>query len=142
MGIKLWHLPLRLPTGLYLLDAGLSKQRADDRTAEQLHSLASTAFPQFAKMSPQQFVALLSASEVALAAALLAVPLVSPLLAGLGLLGYGAALNQLYLRVPGMHEEGSLRPTQQGVPLSKDFWLTGIGMALVLDALASPRRRR
>jgi hypothetical protein len=33
-------------------------------------------------------------------------------------------------------------PTQQGIPLAKDFWLTGIGAALVLDSIFAPRRRR
>ena len=34
-----------------------------------------------------------------------------------------------------MRREGSLRPTQQGVPLAKDAWLVGIGAGLMLDGL-------
>jgi hypothetical protein len=34
-----------------------------------------------------------------------------------------------------MREEGSLRPTQQGVPLAKDVWMLGIGATLIVDAL-------
>jgi hypothetical protein len=36
----------------------------------------------------------------------------------------------------GQREEGSLRPTQQGIPLSKDIWLAGIGASLHIDGLA------
>lgn len=142
MATRLWHLPVRLSTGLYFLNSGLSKQRMDDQTAEQLHGMATTAFPAFAKLTPQQFASLLSASEVAVGVGLVAVPFVPPMLAGLGLLTFGAALNALYLRVPGLRQEGSLRPAQQGIPFAKDFWLTSIGAALVLDALTPSRRRR
>jgi hypothetical protein len=41
-----------------------------------------------------------------------------------------------------VRREGSVRPTQQGVPLAKDVWLTAIGAALVLDSIFSPKRRR
>jgi hypothetical protein len=41
----------------------------------------------------------------------------------------------LYLRTPGMRREGSLRPTEQGIPLSKDVWLAAIGASLVIDDL-------
>jgi hypothetical protein len=140
MATRLWHLPLRLPPGLYFLEVGLTKQRADDQTAAQLHGMAAIAYPMVNKMSPQQVVSLLSASEIAVGVALVAVPFVPPMLAGLALLGYGAALNRLYFKVPGMRREGSLRPSQQGVVIAKDFWLTGTGAALVLDSLTSRRR--
>jgi hypothetical protein len=32
-----------------------------------------------------------------------------------------------------MRQEGSLRPTRQGIPLAKDSWLLGIGTSLVLS---------
>jgi hypothetical protein len=43
-----------------------------------------------------------------------------------------------------MHEEGSLRPTEQGTALAKDVWMLAIGSALVLDALGDhvPGRKR
>ena len=34
-----------------------------------------------------------------------------------------------------MRREGSLRPTQSGVPLAKDAWLVGIGLGLLADGL-------
>jgi hypothetical protein len=41
----------------------------------------------------------------------------------------------LYARTPGMRKQGSLFPTQQGIPLAKDAWLMGIGLGLVIDDL-------
>ena len=32
-----------------------------------------------------------------------------------------------------MRQEGSLRPTRQGIPLAKDVWLLGIGASLILS---------
>ena len=142
MATKPWHLPVRLATGAIILDQGLKKQGAGDEQAAWLHGMATTAFPQFAEMSPKQFVALLSTCEVALGLALIAVPVVPPAVAGAGLVAFAGCLNRLYLRAPGMREKGGLRPTQQGTPLAKDIWMTSIGAALLLDSLFAPKRRR
>jgi hypothetical protein len=40
-----------------------------------------------------------------------------------------------------MREEGSLRPTQEGIPLAKDAWMGGIGLALMVDEVAGRARR-
>jgi hypothetical protein len=39
--VEAWHLPPRLITGAYFLNAGLSKRGADDATAGQLHGFAA-----------------------------------------------------------------------------------------------------
>jgi len=57
------------------------------------------------------------------------------LLAGAGLVAFSAGLLGLYLRTPGMREEGSLSPTPQGTPIAKDVWMLGAGLGLVVDAL-------
>ena len=62
------------------------------------------------------------------------VPLLSLTAFALGTLG-------LYLRTPGMRQEGSLRPTQQGIPLAKDAWMVGIGLALMIDEVAGRANR-
>ncbi|HYT26279.1 MAG TPA: DoxX family membrane protein [Actinomycetota bacterium] len=142
MATKPWHLPLRVATGAFILNSGLSKLDADEERAKQLHAMASTAFPQFADMDPKQFATLLSTGELLLGTALLAVPFVPPLVAGLGLVAFATGLNRLYLKVPGMRQEDSVKPTQQGIPLAKDVWMTAIGAALVLDSIFAPRRRR
>ncbi len=65
----------------------------------------------------------------------LLLPVVPPGLAGLILTGFSGGLLGLYLRIPGMRQEGSLRPTQQGTALAKDIWLLGIGVSLLLSDL-------
>ena len=104
--------------------------------------MAAHAFPQLGEMEPERFVKLLSTGEIALGTALIAVPVVPPLLAGLGLLGFSAGLNQMYLKAPGLRREGTVRPTEQGTAIAKDIWMTSIGAALVMDSLFSPKRRR
>jgi hypothetical protein len=61
------------------------------------------------------------------------------LLAGAALTGFAGGLLGLYMKTPGMRREGSLRPSQQGIGLSKDIWLLGIGLGLVAEELAQRR---
>ena len=70
--------------------------------------------------------------EVILGAALLT-PVVPAALAGAGLTAFSAGLLGLYLKVPGMRQQGTLKPTQEGQAIAKDSWLLGIGLALLLD---------
>ncbi len=132
MKFKLWHVPVRLATGAFILNSGLAKLQADDEEMHKgIHGMASTAYPQFANMEPRTFTKALGAAETALGAALLT-PFTGPRLAGAGLTAFSAGLVGLYLKVPGMTEDG-IRPTQQGLALAKDSWLLAIGMALMLD---------
>ncbi len=133
--MKLRRLPLRLAAGAYILNSGLSKWNADQAIADQLHGFASTAYPQVKQLRPEQFARVLSVSEIAVGAALLT-PFIPPALAGAALTAFSSGLIGLYLRIPGMHQEGSLRPTQDGIPIAKDSWLVGIGLSLVLDGLS------
>jgi hypothetical protein len=142
MATKPWHIPLRLAAGSFILQQGLAKGEVDEGTAKWLQERATLIAPQLGDMDPKQFATLLSTSEIALGASLLAIGVVSPLLAGLGLTAFGGLLNTLYLRAEGTTQEGSVAPTQQGVPMAKDVWLTAIGAALVLDSIFAPRRRR
>jgi hypothetical protein len=143
MAFKLWHVPVRLATGAFILNSGLSKREADKETAAQLHGFASTAYPQVAERPPEEFAKLLSTGEIAVGAVLLT-PFVPTGVAGAALTGFAGLLGRLYWRTPGLHEEGSLRPTQQGTAIAKDVWMLAIGSALVLDALTDhlPGRNR
>ena len=144
MATKLWHVPVRLATGAIIVDQGLQKLGADEDTAKWLHGQAVQAFPRFADMDPKDFVQLLSASEIALGAALLGIGFVPSGLAGLGLSAFAGSLTRLYLTAPGTRREGTIAaPSQQGVGLAKDSWMLAIGVALVLDSvLGSGRGRR
>ena len=58
---------------------------------------------------------------------------------GLLLTGFSGGLLGLYIKIPGMRQEGSLRPTQQGIALAKDSWLLGIGASLILSDVVTAR---
>ncbi|MCE3276964.1 MAG: hypothetical protein K0R13_2819 [Propionibacteriaceae bacterium] len=137
--MKLAHLPLRVATGAYILNSGLSKQNLEGQAAEGVHGMAAGAMPALQKVPPDQFARLLSTGEIALGAALL-IPFVPSALVGAALVGFSVGLVQLYLKTPGMRQSGSLRPTQEGIGLAKDVWLLGAGMTLVLDGW--PKRAR
>lgn len=136
IAFKARQLPQRLAAGAFILNSGLSKRDADEGTADFLHKSAITAFPQFEKMAPQQFAKLLSTSEIALGAALLA-PFVPTVLAASGLTLFSGALVRMYLRTPGATEEGSIAPTGEGLSLAKDSWLLGMGVGMLIDALTT-----
>jgi hypothetical protein len=137
--MKLAHLPLRVATGAYILNSGVSKQSLEGQAAEGVHGMAVNAIPALKKIPPDQFARILSTGEIALGAALL-IPFVPSALVGAALVGFSAGLVQLYLKAPGMRHPGSLRPTQDGIGLAKDVWLLGAGMTLVLDGW--PKRAR
>ncbi len=133
--MRLSHVPLRLATGAYILNSGLSKRQLPDEAAEGLHGMAQNAVPQVKDLKPTDFGKALSAAEIALGSALLA-PFVPSAVAGAALTGFGGALVRMYLNTPGMTEEGStVRPSQQGTALAKDIWLVGAGLSLVLGGL-------
>lgn len=120
----------RLATGAFILNSGLSKLKANEETAVGMHDMACVAYPFLKKLNPRRFTRLLAWSEIAVGGTLLA-PFVPTPLAGLALTGFSGGLVGLYLRTPGMREPGSLRPTQNGIPLAKDFWMLGMGIGFL-----------
>ncbi|MGW5709547.1 hypothetical protein [Streptomyces olivaceus] len=132
--VELRHVAPRLATGAFILNSGLAKRGADEQTAAMMHGMAKNTYPFLGKVEPGEFVRLLSAGEIALGAALL-LPVVPTALAGAGLTAFSAGLLGLYLRTPGMREEGGLRPTQEGTALAKDTWMLGIGIGFVVDGI-------
>jgi hypothetical protein len=128
------QLPARVAAGAFILNSGLGKWGLDEERAAGLHGMAANAYPFLAKLPPKDFGRLLSVAEIGLGAALL-IPLVPAKLAGAGLTAFSGGLLGLYLKTEGMREEGSVRPTQQGIPLAKDVWMLGIGLSLLVDDL-------
>jgi uncharacterized membrane protein YphA (DoxX/SURF4 family) len=98
---RAWQVPLRLVSGVYIVDSGLSKWNADDDTAKHLHDFASGAYPFLADIDPPAFARSLAFGEVLLGAMLL-VPRVPARAAGIGLLAFGVGLLGLYARTPGI----------------------------------------
>ena len=134
------QLPGRLTTGAFILNAGVGKWSADEQTAARLHGMAVGTYPFLAQLKPKDFARLLAASEIALGSALL-LPVVPAGLAGAALTAFSGGLLGMYLRTPGMRQEGSLRPAQQGTALAKDVWMLGIGLSLLADALTDQQAR-
>ncbi|MDT4904129.1 MAG: hypothetical protein QOF92_860 [Pseudonocardiales bacterium] len=137
LSAKVRRAPLRVVTGAFIISSGVSKLRADEDTAKQLHGLAGNTYGFLGKLDPKLFAKALGAGETALGTVVL-LPVVSPVVAGAGLMGFSGALLNLYWNTPGMHEEGSPKPTQQGIAIAKDTWMFGIGAALVADGILSP----
>jgi hypothetical protein len=136
--MKISRLPLRAATGAFILNSGLTKLRGGQEAAEGVHGFATTAYPTFKRLRPEQFAKLLAAGEIALGTALLA-PIVPAALAGAGLTAFSTGLLGLYLKVPGLRQEGSLKPTQDGIAIAKDSWLLAIGLSLLASAFADRR---
>ncbi len=137
LAAKLRRAPMRVVTGAYIVNSGIGKFGADADTAKQLHGLARGTYGFLDKVDPKLFAKGLAVGEVTVGSALL-LPFVSPVVAGLGLAGFSGALLNMYWNTEGMHEPGSPRPTQAGIPVSKDVWMFGIGTGLVVDGLLSP----
>ncbi|MCU1373281.1 MAG: hypothetical protein JWO68_567 [Actinomycetia bacterium] len=134
--MKLHELPLRLAAGAFVLHSGLEKWRAGEDTAAGVHGMAAGAYPFLKDLPPAKFLRLLAGGEIAVGGALLA-PVVPAAVAGAALTGFAGGLLGLYARTPGLRRPGSIWPTQQGIAISKDVWLLGIGLGLVLDARAN-----
>jgi hypothetical protein len=134
--MNLTHAPLRLATGAYILNSGISKLGADEGTAQFLHGSAASTYPSlFKDMKPKSFAQLLAASEIAVGAALLT-PKVSSTVAGAALTGFGASLVGMYLRTPSMTLDDGIRPSQEGIAVAKDVWLVGAGLTLLTQGIA------
>lgn len=132
--MRIRHIPLRLTTGALILDSGLNKRHVTPEAAQAMQGMAGHAFPVVNSMSPQSFGSNLAKAEIGIGAALLA-PFVPPAVAGAALTAFGGGLMAMYWNLPGMRQEGSIKPTQEGLSLAKDVWLVGAGLTLMLDGL-------
>lgn len=135
--MSLTQVPLRLATGAYILNSGLSKLGADEGTAQYLHGAAASTYPGlFKDMEPTKFARVLAWSEIGVGAALLA-PMVPATVAGAALTGFGSSLVGMYLRTPSMTLDDGIRPSQDGIAVAKDVWLVGAGLTLMTQGIAS-----
>lgn len=134
---KLRRAPLRLTTGAFILSTGLDKWKGDEETAAQIHGFATGTYPFLKSIEPAKFLRLLAAAEIGIGTALL-VPVVPAAVAGVALTGFSAGLLGLYLRTPGMRRGAKdLRSTPQGLPISKDVWMLGAGLGLIVDGVTA-----
>lgn len=133
LSAKIRRAPLRLASGAFILNSGVGKLAAEDETATRLHGMAAGTYPALGKLDPKLFAKALAVGEIAVGGLLLT-PLVPAGIAGLALTGFAGGLLGMYAKTPGMRKQGSVFPTQQGVPLAKDGWLAAMGLGLLLDA--------
>lgn len=135
--MRLRRVPLRLTTGAFILSAGLDKWKGDEQTAAQLHGFASGTYPFLKKIGPTTFLKVLAGGEISLGTLLL-LPVAPAALAGGGLTAFAGSLLGLYLRTPGMRRgPRDLRSSPTGLPISKDVWMLGAGLALLIDGLTT-----
>lgn len=132
--VELRHVAPRLATGAFIPSSGLARRGADELDRRDRARAGEEHLSLLGKPESQEFIRLLSAGGIALGAALL-LPVVPTALAGVGVTAFSAGLMGLYLRTPGMREEGSLRPTREGTALAKDTWMLGIGIGFVVDGI-------
>ena len=130
------HVPIRVATGAYIVNSGLSKLKSTPEEAEQMHGWASSVYPMFKDMKSGDFAKLLAFGEIGVGALLL-LPTVPSAIAGGALAAFGAGLTGLYLKTPGMTQDDGIRPTAEGVPLAKDVWLVGAGLTLAMQSAIS-----
>ena len=133
--VKARDLPGRIAAGGYILHAGLEKWQGDGARAEALHRMASGAFPALKPIPPERFLRMLAASEIAVGGALLA-PVIPGAVAGAALTGFSGALLGMYARMPALRKPRSIWPSQAGTAVSKDVWMLGIGLGLIVGGLA------
>lgn len=139
--MRLRELPTRLATGAFILHSGLEKRRGTPEVAQAMHGMASGAYPFLSSMEPTTFLRRLSMGEIAVGSLLLA-PFVPTAVAGAALTGFSGGLLTMYLRTPALRKPGSIWPSQNGVAVSKDSWMLGIGLGLLADALLDRRHGR
>jgi hypothetical protein len=135
--MRLTHIPLRLTTGAFILNAGWGKRHLDKDSAAGIQTMAARVIPPVSRIDPETFGKILSYAEMTLGAALLT-PFLSSRLAGIGLGIFSGSLFTMYLRTPGVTLEDGIRPSPQGTGLAKDIWMLGIAAALVLDRTPKP----
>lgn len=131
--MKLHNIPTRLATGAFILNSGIKKWNLDEESAAGLQGMAAGTYPFLKDLEPATFGKALSVGEIATGALLLA-PFVPARVAGLALSAFSGGLVGMYLKTPGMREEGSLAPTQDGTALAKDVWMLGIGASLLMQS--------
>jgi hypothetical protein len=108
--------------------------------AAGVHGMASNAFPVLKSLEGPKFLRALSVGEVATGLVLLT-PFVPAAVAGAVLTGFSGSLVAMYLRTPALRKEGSIWPSPQGIGVSKDIWMLGIGLGLVLEGVEDRGRQ-
>ncbi len=133
MKTRLRDIPTRLATGAYILHSGVTKLSAGPEQAAGFHHAATSAFPALGRMSDSGFLRSLAIGEIAVGSLLL-MPFVPASIAGAALTAFSSGLVGMYLRTPALRKPGSVWPSPAGTAISKDVWMLGIGLGLLVGA--------
>src|SRR5699024_8312413 len=139
--MSLAQLPLRLTTGAFVLNSGISKLSLSDEDAEGLQQMAANGVPMLADMSPAAFRRFIAVTEISVGAAQL-IPKVPGWMAGTALSAFSAGMLNMYLNTPGMTQDDGVRPSSDGTAVAKDVWMLGAGVSMVVDSLINNTSRR
>jgi len=129
--------PLRLTTGAFVVNSGISTFNADDETTKKLQTSAARLVPQVERMDSRTFAKVLAAGEVTLGTALM-LPVVPAAVAGLGLSAFAASLLATQRHTNGQHADARSEPPAPATVTATDAWMLGAGVSLLIDALTSP----
>jgi uncharacterized membrane protein YphA (DoxX/SURF4 family) len=129
------NFPSRLATGAYILHSGLTKWNGPEEQAAGVHGMAAGAYPFLRAVPPAKFLRMLAIGEIVTGALLIA-PIPNRM-AGFALTVFSGALIIMYLRTPSLHDPGSFWPTRAGIAVSKDIWMVGIGLGLLIEHTAA-----
>jgi uncharacterized membrane protein YkgB len=116
----------------------MGKWSGSPEQAAGTHGMASNAFPVLKSIEAPKFLRALSVAEITTGLVLLA-PFVPAGLAGAALTGFSGSLLVMYLRTPSLRKSGSIWPSPQGIAVSKDIWMLGIGLSLLIDEAGERR---
>jgi uncharacterized membrane protein YphA (DoxX/SURF4 family) len=130
--MKARDIPTRVATGAYILHSGWDKWHGTEEQARGVHGAAAGAFPFLGRVPPATFLRALAVAEMGLGTMLLT-PIVPNRMAGASLTAFSGALLTMYLRTPALHKPGSVWPTPAGIGVSKDVWMLGVGVGLLVD---------
>lgn len=121
---------LRGVTGAFVTNAGVGKIGMPAEHSAGIQQAAASGIPALAKLPSDKFGSWLGWAETAIGATLLA-PFVPNRVAGAALTAFSGGLLSMYFRNPENTEADGIRPSQEGMALSKDVFMLAIGLALM-----------
>ena len=121
---------LRGVTGAFVTNTGVGKIGMPAEFSAGVQQAAASGIPALAKLPSDKFGTWLGYAETAVGATLLA-PFVSNKVAGAALTAFSGGLLSMYFRNPENTESDGIRPSQEGMALSKDVFMLAIGLALM-----------
>jgi len=121
---------LRGVTGAFITNTGVGKIGMPAEHSAGIQQAAASGIPALAKLPSDKFGSWLGWAETAIGATLLA-PFVPNRVAGAALTAFSGGLLSMYFRNPENTEADGIRPSQEGMGLSKDVFMLAIGLSLL-----------